>query len=135
MQQQANPQQAAVGSRSRAGKSLTPHLWQDPASQTPIESHLALQPKGNVNSLIIRLPVQIPPGHSAYVAPIPNNLKAAILEKHQQWLQTNAPGKAELADPIEDELDELENQAKMISLEGLKAWKCGEGGGGGGGGG
>jgi hypothetical protein len=98
----------------------------------PRRKSLTPKSKGNApphNSLIIRLPVNIPPGHAAYVTPplpIPDDLKAAILEKHHAWAQANTTETAELADPIEDELDALEQQAKDISLEQFKVWKFGE---------
>lgn len=59
--------------------------------------------------------VQIPPSHVAYEAspvPVPERLKRAILRKHTEWLEANKTGDVAIAEPVDDELYALENQAK-----------------------
>jgi hypothetical protein len=78
---------------------------------------------------LIKLLVTIPPGHPAYVPPpqpITDDLKQAILNRHNEWLAANTTGRAEIADPVEEDLDKLETVAKGISLEGFKVWKFGK---------
>ena len=71
-------------------------------------------------SLLVRLPIHIPPKYKAIGAPqppMPDELKQTILEKHQQWLEANQMGRAATADPVGKDLDELEGRAKLISME------------------
>jgi hypothetical protein len=77
--------------------------------------------------LIVKLRAHIPPGHIEYVPRIPDNLKKKILAKHKKWLKANTTGIAEIADPIEDELDKLERDAMGLSMDGFRAWKFGKG--------
>ena len=82
-------------------------------------------------SLLVRLHVRIPTGHRASglgLIPIPDELKRRILEKHQDWLQACTTGDAAIVDPLENELAELEAQAKAINQEGFTVWKFQEGG-------
>jgi hypothetical protein len=99
---------------------------QNPQGNVPPKSKAKAPPK---KSLIVNLRVQIPPGHPSYVPPpqpIPEDLKQAIFDKHNEWLAANTTGRADIADPVEKELDQLETLAKGISLEGFKAWKFGK---------
>jgi hypothetical protein len=50
-------------------------------------------------------------------------LKAAISQKRIDWLEANKTGRAEIADPIEQELEALEQQALGLNKTAFRIWK------------
>ena len=54
---------------------------------------------------------------------LPSPLKADILAKRAEWLETNELERAELSDPIEEELEMLERQALAINAVAFRRWR------------
>lgn len=54
---------------------------------------------------------------------IPPSLKKDIMAKRMEWLDANALGRAEVSDPIEEELEVLEREASCLNAGAFKLWK------------
>lgn len=53
-------------------------------------------------------------------------LKSLITETWLRWMEANKSGRANLADPIESELEALEQRAKSLNPTIYRAWKFGD---------
>lgn len=57
--------------------------------------------------------------------PLSPSLKAAIVAKSEEWLAANETGRGDIADPIEEELEALEQQALSLNAGAFRTWRTG----------
>ncbi|EDU43706.1 predicted protein [Pyrenophora tritici-repentis Pt-1C-BFP] len=71
-------------------------------SESPVSDHRSFESPSVEDHPVV---------HQDIGVPIPEELKVAIQEKHNEWLEANKTGRADIADPLEEQLADLERQA------------------------
>ncbi|KAI1671306.1 hypothetical protein L13192_04663 [Pyrenophora tritici-repentis] len=75
-------------------------------SESPVSDHRSFESPSVEDHPVV---------HQDIGVPIPEELKVAIQEKHNEWLEANKTGRADIADPLEEQLADLERQAMEVN--------------------
>ena len=116
----SKPPKMPIRTRHTLGRSSEPMPVTSPAKRGSPE---LVRPGRNLRRRMPTTRLESPTKSSNLEPPLPSPLKQAITAKRMEWLEANQTGRAEIADPIEEELAVLEQRALRLNASAFRQWK------------